>query len=588
MIEVKNHFAPNPDIIGQLVKLGMKGEEGRRLVQSYYSNPPAWMTPSEARLYVPLAAERLSRIEQQVQKIAAPQTTVAEDKIAGLAGIQPQQASMQQQPQPEQQAQPQQAQEGGVADLPIPDNMYQEQSMAGGGIVAFDGGGEVPRFANRGLVALNVPQLQDNLQFLMQQYDAVPEGTPLKAQLAKQIQQIEGQLNPTTPEGVAPKAASPYADIPVLAQADREIGEAKTGIAGLMKDMEYSPKQLEEMSKKYMKEREGAGAEFRTKAEELMSKQEKRVADLSKDTGLKTALSFFTNLAATKSPYFATAAGEAGKSALEYYDTAREKQDRAQAALESAQINYQMARAAEAKGDFDARDKYLNAAKDDKRNAVSAQIKGYQAQGELAAAQAKSYLDLKKTEIDKLRAQAELFRAQNPESVLMYNTLEARVRKLNSAGAYNDTNGGKPLSEQQIQSVVAGTFVEFRHGSQNVDKDNTIRVKAGENVMQNINTVIKGQDPRYQQIRDKQTQLGKLKEGSPEYDALAKQISKMKDTLTQEEANRMKTATPGGQGGLNLPSLTRMPGFGTGVGMSEYTWDPTADGGRGAMVPAGQ
>ena len=40
----------------------------------------------------------------------------------------------------------------GVAGLPVPDEMFSEQAMAAGGIVAFEEGGEVKRFANQGLV----------------------------------------------------------------------------------------------------------------------------------------------------------------------------------------------------------------------------------------------------------------------------------------------------------------------------------------------------------------------------------------------------------------------------------------------------
>lgn len=40
----------------------------------------------------------------------------------------------------------------GIEALPIREDMYNEQSMAAGGIVAFDGGGAVPRFQNQGMV----------------------------------------------------------------------------------------------------------------------------------------------------------------------------------------------------------------------------------------------------------------------------------------------------------------------------------------------------------------------------------------------------------------------------------------------------
>ena len=99
-------FNANPNVIGQLVKLGMQGEQGRRLIQSYYYNPPEWMSPTEAKLYVPIAAERLDQLRKDAIKATAPQTTVAEDKVAGLAGLQPQQPAPQQQSQQPQQAQP--------------------------------------------------------------------------------------------------------------------------------------------------------------------------------------------------------------------------------------------------------------------------------------------------------------------------------------------------------------------------------------------------------------------------------------------------------------------------------------------------
>ena len=45
----------------------------------------------------------------------------------------------------------QESQPQGVAGLQLPETMYNEQSMAAGGIVAFDEGGEVSRFDNGGL-----------------------------------------------------------------------------------------------------------------------------------------------------------------------------------------------------------------------------------------------------------------------------------------------------------------------------------------------------------------------------------------------------------------------------------------------------
>lgn len=98
--------------------------------------------------------EDLKQAQQQ-----APTSTVAQDVVqkamSQVAPQMPPQGIQQLQPQQPQQmqpqAQPQQpvmtAASGGVVDLPVPDHMFQEHHMAGGGIVAFDEGGRVPRYA---------------------------------------------------------------------------------------------------------------------------------------------------------------------------------------------------------------------------------------------------------------------------------------------------------------------------------------------------------------------------------------------------------------------------------------------------------
>lgn len=87
---------------------------------------------------------------QQIKEV--PNSTVAQDVVQKAApqpaprGIQQLQPQMPAQPQPQPQVQPQQpvmeAASGGVIDLPIRDDMFDD-SYAGGGIVAFDGGGPV-------------------------------------------------------------------------------------------------------------------------------------------------------------------------------------------------------------------------------------------------------------------------------------------------------------------------------------------------------------------------------------------------------------------------------------------------------------
>jgi hypothetical protein len=81
---------------------------------------------------------------EQTQPVNPQQPKIGEQVIAGIA------------PQPAPQAAPQQAlpEDQGIAQLPA-DNL---KGMAGGGIVAFEAGGQVPRFQNQGLVG-STPRL---------------------------------------------------------------------------------------------------------------------------------------------------------------------------------------------------------------------------------------------------------------------------------------------------------------------------------------------------------------------------------------------------------------------------------------------
>jgi len=90
-----------------------------------------------------LQRRKAMRDEYQQSQAQAPQTTVSDDLTMGLGSMGAQQAQPQEQPQGPVMA----AASGGVIDLPVPDTMFQEQSMAGGGIVAFEEGGYVPRYA---------------------------------------------------------------------------------------------------------------------------------------------------------------------------------------------------------------------------------------------------------------------------------------------------------------------------------------------------------------------------------------------------------------------------------------------------------
>jgi hypothetical protein len=115
----------------------LKGLPDRALMQ--YAQNPTGQVPQYLVLGE-LQRRKNMRDEFQQSQAQAPQKTVAEELAGGVAQLQPMMGG---QPGP----QPQPAPQGGVAALPVPETMFQEQSMAGGGIVAFEEGGYVPRYA---------------------------------------------------------------------------------------------------------------------------------------------------------------------------------------------------------------------------------------------------------------------------------------------------------------------------------------------------------------------------------------------------------------------------------------------------------
>jgi hypothetical protein len=112
----------------------------------------------DPKLQVPsvLALAEISR-RQQIRAAApqpqmqGPQPTVADQVISANQGIGALPQAQQMPQAPMQMAQAPQMVDQGMASLPLPDTMYGEQSMAAGGIVAFDEGGEVPSYKLGGL-----------------------------------------------------------------------------------------------------------------------------------------------------------------------------------------------------------------------------------------------------------------------------------------------------------------------------------------------------------------------------------------------------------------------------------------------------
>ena len=101
----------------------------------YVQNPtghvPSYLALSEL--------QRRKDMRAKYESQQAPESSVADD--------------LEQQAAPQPQAQ-------GVAGLPVPETMYQEDSFASGGIVAFDDGGEVPSFAGPSGSAVYAPSYE--------------------------------------------------------------------------------------------------------------------------------------------------------------------------------------------------------------------------------------------------------------------------------------------------------------------------------------------------------------------------------------------------------------------------------------------
>ena len=103
----------------------------------YVQNPqgevPSYLALSEL--------QRRKDVREKYQAQQAPESSVAEDLEQETMSDQGGLATLAKNPQPGA------PDSQGIADLPVNDSMYQEDSFAGGGIVAFDDGGDVKRFA---------------------------------------------------------------------------------------------------------------------------------------------------------------------------------------------------------------------------------------------------------------------------------------------------------------------------------------------------------------------------------------------------------------------------------------------------------
>ena len=92
----------------------------------------------------------------------------------------------------------------GISDLPLPDHMYQEKSMAAGGIVAFDDGGSVRHYAGaQGSYVLPADyDPQEEYQKYLESIQGIPSYVP--------GEQIPGQAALKAKKAIQATSASPY------------------------------------------------------------------------------------------------------------------------------------------------------------------------------------------------------------------------------------------------------------------------------------------------------------------------------------------------------------------------------------------
>ena len=175
----------------------LKGVPDNALI-GYVQNPtgqvPTYLALSEL--------QRRKTMREKFQQQQAPQTTVAEDLGQKTMPDQGGLAMLAGQPQ-------MQMEDQGVAGLPVPDDMYQDQNFAGGGIVAFGPGGEVAtsKFGDffRGL------------------------GNPAALEINKQIGALEAEKNRLKSSIFTPKTPTEkVADVQRIKEIDAQISALST------------------------------------------------------------------------------------------------------------------------------------------------------------------------------------------------------------------------------------------------------------------------------------------------------------------------------------------------------------------------
>jgi hypothetical protein len=108
----------------------------------------------------------------------------------------------------------------GIEALPIREDMFNETTLAGGGIVAFEDGGSVPRYQNQGVVTL--PQRQVDPRFLRAQY--LSKGLELPEELMTEDELRKKRFLEST------RQPSPAGVFPTLGKFLSDMGTSAEGV----------------------------------------------------------------------------------------------------------------------------------------------------------------------------------------------------------------------------------------------------------------------------------------------------------------------------------------------------------------------
>jgi tetratricopeptide (TPR) repeat protein len=318
-----------------------------------------------------ILSEKAQMVQQAANMQAMAQGTpasVTETDMATIAQAEAQQAPM------------------GIEALPSGQQMYDEQSLAGGGIVAFEDGGAVPRFQVGGTFDMFMPDDADRTPFgevavpveltgklgLAQIYDIksgkygrtrdeilkafnVAAPAPARAQAAPAAPAaapVAPAAPEVTPVGIA--AAAPRAAVPVAAAPAAPKQTAPTIEELIKEQQQYGPK----------------GQAFEELEKEIRGSAEQKKADRQQNMWMRVAEAGF-GIMSGQSPYALTNIGKGMSAAMQSYAEDLKEQKKLDREDRKTLADIQQARRAEAKGDYDKaanlREKALNRMSEDER-----------------------------------------------------------------------------------------------------------------------------------------------------------------------------------------------------------------------------